>query len=180
MMQRAIDIHFVFQAVNHLFICLLFLYVFVKARDLKPENLIRSVKMFALLYLVSFGLHFGFMSLYKTNVILCFVYPFWVFFLHVPPLVFLGYFLTRLAKSHPLQPPDKDKLLILFKKHKISEREREIIGLILKGKSNQEIEDELFISMPTVKSHVYNIYKKLGIKSRYQLINLVQNRTNNR
>ena len=55
----------------------------------------------------------------------------------------------------------------------ISNREREIMGLILQGKSNKEIEDLLFISYNTVKNHIYNIYQKLGVNSRGQMIHTV-------
>ncbi len=57
----------------------------------------------------------------------------------------------------------------------ISAREKEIIRLVLRGKSNREIEDALFISMGTVKNHVYSIFQKLGIKNRSQLITLFKN-----
>ena len=57
----------------------------------------------------------------------------------------------------------------------ISPREREIIQLLLKGKSNKEIEDSLFISMGTVKNHVYRIFQKLEVKNRSQLIALFKN-----
>ncbi|MBN2345761.1 MAG: hypothetical protein JXO51_05165 [Candidatus Aminicenantes bacterium] len=62
-----------------------------------------------------------------------------------------------------------------FEKHNISQREMEIIHLLLKGKSNKEIEDALFIAMGTVKNHVYNIYQKVGVKNRAQLITLFKN-----
>jgi DNA-binding CsgD family transcriptional regulator len=55
----------------------------------------------------------------------------------------------------------------------ITERELEIMRLIAAGKSNQDIGDELYISANTVRNHIYHIYKKLGIKSRYELINLL-------
>jgi len=57
----------------------------------------------------------------------------------------------------------------------ISKREREIIELILQGKSNKEIEDALFISFNTVKNHIYNLYQKLGVNSRGQLMHFILN-----
>jgi two-component system response regulator DegU len=48
--------------------------------------------------------------------------------------------------------------------------------LILQGKSNREIEELLFISGHTVKNHIYDIYRKLDIKSRSQLANLIMER----
>ena len=66
-----------------------------------------------------------------------------------------------------------ETLKILFEKHKISKREQEIVDLILQGKSNKEIEDSLFISLSTVKNHIYNVYQKLGVNSRSQLIRTI-------
>jgi len=57
----------------------------------------------------------------------------------------------------------------------ISKREYEIINKMLKGKSNNQIADELFLSVRTVDTHIYNIYKKLGINTRFQLFKVFQN-----
>lgn len=54
-----------------------------------------------------------------------------------------------------------------------STRERDIIEMILKGKSNKEIEVELFISPHTVKNHVYHIFQKAGVNSRGQLVSMI-------
>jgi DNA-binding CsgD family transcriptional regulator len=62
---------------------------------------------------------------------------------------------------------------VVLQNYTISNREREIMELILQGKSNKEIEDILFISYNTVKNHIYNLYQKLGVKSRGQMINFV-------
>jgi DNA-binding CsgD family transcriptional regulator len=62
-----------------------------------------------------------------------------------------------------------------FDKFGISAREREIIHLLLRGKSNREIEDALFISVSTVKIHVYHIFQKLNVKNRAQLIAMFKN-----
>jgi two-component system sensor histidine kinase ChiS len=62
-----------------------------------------------------------------------------------------------------------------FNKFNISTREKEITILLLKGKTNNEIEDLLFIELSTVKNHIHNIFKKLGIKNRAQLLRLFQN-----
>jgi LuxR family maltose regulon positive regulatory protein len=52
----------------------------------------------------------------------------------------------------------------------LSERELEVLRLICDGKSNQEIADELFIALDTVKRHVNNIYGKLGVRRRTQAV----------
>jgi DNA-binding CsgD family transcriptional regulator len=69
---------------------------------------------------------------------------------------------------------------ILSREYDISRREREIIGLILKGKSNKEIKDILCISFSTVKNHIYNVYQKIGINSRSQLMHMVMEFPDNR
>ncbi len=61
-----------------------------------------------------------------------------------------------------------------YDRHKLTNREQEIAQLIMKGRTNKEIEDELFISLRTVKCHIYNIYQKIGVKNRLELINAVQ------
>ena len=57
-----------------------------------------------------------------------------------------------------------------YNKYNISEREKEILELVVKGKTNREIEDILFISYHTVRVHVKNIYKKLDINNKADLI----------
>ncbi|MDO9085064.1 MAG: LuxR C-terminal-related transcriptional regulator [Anaerolineaceae bacterium] len=52
----------------------------------------------------------------------------------------------------------------------LSERELEVLRLICAGKSNQEIADDLFIALDTVKRHVNNLYGKLGVRRRSQAI----------
>mgnify|MGYP001308339629 FL=1 len=50
----------------------------------------------------------------------------------------------------------------------LTEREMEVLRLIAQGKSNQEVADELFIGIKTVKFHVTNILAKLGVEDRTQ------------
>lgn len=58
-------------------------------------------------------------------------------------------------------------------KFEITSRESDIIHEICNGLSNQEIADKLFISLQTVKGHTYRIYLKTNLRSRAQLITLV-------
>lgn len=56
------------------------------------------------------------------------------------------------ARARPLEP--------------LSERELEVLALLASGRTNAEIAKELFVALGTVKSHVNNIYRKLGAANR--------------
>ena len=50
----------------------------------------------------------------------------------------------------------------------LTKREVEILSTIAEGATNEEVADRFFISPHTVKSHLYNIYKKIGLSNRLQ------------
>ncbi len=49
-------------------------------------------------------------------------------------------------------------------------REHEILHLLTEGYTNRQIAQKLFVELPTIKWHISNIYKKLGVRSRVQAI----------
>jgi DNA-binding NarL/FixJ family response regulator len=51
----------------------------------------------------------------------------------------------------------------------LSQREREIVGLVAQGYKNKEMAEKLFISEQTVKNHLHNIFDKLGVSDRLEL-----------
>ena len=89
------------------------------------------------------------------------------------PVLALRNFLSKFYRPIPPEAFDGPKLIVFCERHGLSKREAEILGLLLKGKSNSDIEKDLFISPHTVRNHVHNIYQKLGIKNRVQLANRV-------
>lgn len=69
------------------------------------------------------------------------------------------------AQSAPAAQPLLDPL---------SDRELEVLQLIAGGLKNREIADELIVALSTVKSHVNNIYSKLGVSNRVQAVSRAQ------
>jgi two-component system, NarL family, response regulator LiaR len=53
----------------------------------------------------------------------------------------------------------------------ITPREQEILMLLSKGLSYQELADKIFISSKTVRKHIFNIYEKLHVNSRMEAVN---------
>lgn len=60
------------------------------------------------------------------------------------------------------------------KLYQLSPREAEILAYLAKGRNAAYIQDALFISPHTVKSHIYNIYRKLDIHSQQKLMDFVE------
>ena len=140
-------------------------------KDAKKNNSkLKSIRAFGLFNLVGYVIFFASsvlsesVSLYVSSGVLL--------FLNLIPIIWLKKFFMRdymkFSSDGNLQFLD-----VILQNYSISNREREIMDLILKGKSNKEIEDMLFISYNTVKNHIYNLYQKLGVKSRGQMINFV-------
>jgi NarL family two-component system response regulator LiaR len=84
--------------------------------------------------------------------------------------VWAGLRLTRktpIVVAHPVPfSPDEN----LIRQSGISKREYEVLALMAKGLSNQEIADQLFVSLNTVKTHTSNLFIKLDVRRRTQAI----------
>ena len=61
----------------------------------------------------------------------------------------------------------------LLRQYSFTERELDVIALLERGYTNQQIAQELFLSIPTVKTHIGNIFKKLGVTSRGAAISAI-------
>jgi DNA-binding NarL/FixJ family response regulator len=79
----------------------------------------------------------------------------------IPPRV-APELLRRLRAAEAAQPSSGDGAV------ELSEREHEVLRLMVDGRDNAAIAAELFISPNTVKSHVASIFAKLGVESRLQ------------
>jgi len=71
----------------------------------------------------------------------------------------------QVISDFPLSSPGPSPLA-----EPLTERERDVLRLLLEGASNREIARRLVLSVNTVKRHVYNLCGKLGVQSRAQAI----------
>ena len=58
---------------------------------------------------------------------------------------------------------------------RLSKRQKEVLGFISLGRSNQDIADELGLTIPTIKMHVSAIFKKLNVKNRTEAVSIYSN-----
>ncbi|TNC92823.1 MAG: hypothetical protein CSH36_02515 [Thalassolituus sp.] len=56
----------------------------------------------------------------------------------------------------------------------LTRREKQILQLTATGATNTEIAEALNVSMHTVKTHIYNLFKKIGVSNRIQAVNWAQ------
>ena len=120
----------------------------------------------AKLLLGAMGLDLWQLIVSKLLIIYTFLLPvFWLKFYYIP---WAGA-ASRISNTG-------NQLNSLQQTHGLSTRELEILRLVLDGKSYRQMEDTLFISIHTVKSHVYNLYRKLGVKSHRQLTHFIATR----
>ena len=71
---------------------------------------------------------------------------------------------------------DKEKLTVTeaAEKYGLTRREHMILGLLLQGMDNNQLCDELSISVNTLKKHILNIYRKLNIRNRVQMFKMIK------
>lgn len=75
------------------------------------------------------------------------------------------------AQDSPAQHPDT-AFLHFVNQYQLTSREQDILRILLADKNNQEISDALCISIGTVKTHVHNIFQKVNVAKRSQLLKM--------
>ena len=87
-----------------------------------------------------------------------------------------AYYTIRISKKETQNNPQMYKISSKKKylDHDLTLREMEVCELIEEGLNNTEIAEKLVISMPTVKTHIKNIFFKFNVSSRLELLKLLQ------
>jgi len=76
---------------------------------------------------------------------------------------------THQLKNELLKSQEKKSTAVNVVLHeKLSEREQEVLDLLILGLSNKEIASKLFLSVNTIKTHILSLYHKLDVKNRTQ------------
>ena len=85
---------------------------------------------------------------------------------------------VKIQESITIDPAEKIQVDIVSINNTLHDpltsRELEIVEQLYSGKTNKSIAESLFISVPTVKSHLQNVYSKLGVSNRVEAIKKVQ------
>lgn len=87
-----------------------------------------------------------------------------------------GIFLDVFDWEEPEETAKKDindRIDEVCDQYRLTPREKEFIELIYSGKSNKEIAEILFLSESTVKTHIYNIFRKMDVKNRVGVICII-------
>lgn len=67
-----------------------------------------------------------------------------------------------------------DKVNSIAQKYALSSRQQEVLVILAQGRNAQYIADHLCITVATAKTHIYNIYTKLGIHTQQELLDMVE------
>jgi DNA-binding CsgD family transcriptional regulator len=70
-------------------------------------------------------------------------------------------------------PSSHDLLPVFCNAHRLSQREREVLDLLIAGRAPKEIADELRIAASTVRFHAVSLYKKCAVHGQREMLALV-------
>ncbi len=79
---------------------------------------------------------------------------------------------SLLPERDTVYSPENECFYQFSKKYNLTIREQDIFKYLIEDKNNQEVSDSLFISIGTVKTHVHNIFQKVNVTKRHQLIEI--------
>jgi len=165
------------EKIQLLIIIIAFLYLVLKGKSLENKARRKLAINLGLINLIGFtaGLvaYFFIFSYITSTLVLFSVFAFSHLSGEIIALLYLKWFLGKhhaeMGFSSTVHGIER-----FFSEFKITGREQSIIRLILQGKTNDEIGDQLFISTKTVKNNISNIYQKTKVKNRIKLINLMR------
>ena len=147
-------------------------FLLIKARMISDKNRRKAILTIGTMYF--FILVFYIVLFVRLIIPTLYLFLILHFSFNIPPLIYLGVYLKKFDIEAILPGIKTRKMENFFENHNITQREREVFLLILKGKRTKDIEKELFISYHTAKNHIHNIYQKLNVQNRLQAANFLR------
>jgi DNA-binding CsgD family transcriptional regulator len=148
--------------------------LFLQSRRFLDNKDRQNIRLFGMFYIIYALSTITLINLSHLGPVYGFGFIIVLFALHLLPIFFLSLYLDKNFVEPAAKHDFYKSLADFIEEYQISKRESEIVQLICKGKSNQDISDSLFISLQTVKDHIHRIYLKTGVKNRVQLTNLIR------
>jgi DNA-binding NarL/FixJ family response regulator len=118
---------------------------------------------------------FLYFSFYKNNLAFYSFTSIVYLFGNFIPIGVILYYLKKYTHVFEVSSENLTSLQKLKSKFKITEREMEVIRLLIRGKTNKEISNLLYISEKTVKNNLTSIFKKTETRNRVELTGLATN-----
>ncbi len=148
--------------------------LFRRAPDIEDKKTAKAVRIFGSAFFLAYSAALVLSPYAYSGGTMAVAYVLAFFSANLVPLFYWRAFLlkSRPAAPQPQAPPDT--MTRFVEEFKISKREEDVIRELCAGKTNKEIAETLFISLQTVKDHIYRIYLKTEVNNRVQLINLIQ------
>jgi DNA-binding CsgD family transcriptional regulator len=170
---------YIFQTLLRASVIIVIMYeifiVLINFRGVINKELKRAIKLFILVTVIFFPLiliesYRAYIPFFKNiELIKVLALPLYLLIINILSIYFaVAYFNT---------PPfsNNNKLTDYFiKTYDITEKESQVIELVMEGLTYKQIAEKLFISAKTVDNHIQNIYKKLNVNSKLQLANFVR------
>lgn len=90
------------------------------------------------------------------------------------PSIYLYFYLKNELKMKKKAVAGSAEMDLIPQSLNFTPREKELVTLLMQGKSNKEISEELFISLQTVKNYISKIFKRYDLKNRLELVNFIR------
>jgi DNA-binding CsgD family transcriptional regulator len=80
----------------------------------------------------------------------------------------------EVSGAQPIWTPERGLSAKFCERYSLTDREKDIVEVMMQGKSNKEIADTVLISLRTVGNYLQNVYKKTGVPNRFALYSLIK------
>ena len=155
----------------------IFTFSSIRMNQVKTGHREFSTSIFLIFYLIALSILFlqNFVSFNHRNVFVAAI----ILSMNLFPMLWSTWLLKTKHRNNFSINICPENIERIVSEYNISDREREIFECILQGLTNKEIQKRLFISPHTVKNHNYNLYKKLGVGNRGELLRKTMEYQNN-